>query len=115
MLAAQPTLPLTRLVYVSMLSGGVTSADVDAIVAQSRRANEARGITGMLAVDDGRICQILEGPSEAVGGLFETIQRDARHFDIIDLVSTPIDARHFGEWGMARRRMVDVVALAFTL
>jgi hypothetical protein len=114
-IAAQPDPMLIRLVYVSVLSPGLTHDDVDALVAHSHRSNVRRGITGLMALDDGRVCQILEGPGVEVLQLFAKIRTDKRHRDVIDLATTFIDRRHFGEWGMARRRMVDVVTLAFTI
>ena len=113
--AAKPDPMLVRLVYVSTLSPGLTSDDVDALVAHSRAANVRRDITGLMAVDDGRVCHILEGPAVEVVELFAKIRTDKRHRDVVDLATTFIDRRHFGQWGMARRRMIDVVTLAFTI
>lgn len=105
---------LLRLVYVSTLADGVDRAEVDRIVAHSHGANGRREVTGMLALDEDRVCQILEGPEAEVDALFDLIRRDARHEGVVMLDRRPVEERRFGKWGMARRRMVDVVTLAFT-
>jgi hypothetical protein len=105
---------LLRLVYVSTLADGVGRPEVDRIVEHSQAANGGRDVTGMLALDENRVCQILEGPEEAVDALYERIRHDPRHEGVVTLDRRPIAVRHFGRWGMTRRRMVDVVTLAFT-
>lgn len=104
-----------RLVYVSNLSDDVSHENLDAIVDQSRVRNERTGVTGMLAVDDRRVLQILEGPPEAVQRLYEHIRNDTRHHEVVEIDRRTVDTRHFGSWGMVRRSMVDVVMLAMTL
>lgn len=104
-----------RLVYVSNLSDDVSHENLDAIVERSRARNERTGVTGILAVDDRRVLQILEGPPDAVQGLYERILNDGRHHEVVEIDRRIVDARHFGSWGMVRRSMVDVVMLAMTL
>lgn len=104
-----------RLVYISTLSAGVGRNEVDRIVAHSAEANDRRGITGLLALDEDRVCQVLEGPGQEIEKLFETIRGDRRHRDVVMLDCREVDTPHFGRWGMARRRMVDIVTLALTI
>ncbi len=104
-----------RLAYVSNLSDDVSQENLDAIVAFSRLRNEEDGITGMLAVDGRRVLQILEGPGEAVGRLYDRIRADGRHHEVVEIDRRMVEHRHFGDWGMVRRSMVDVVVLAMTL
>lgn len=82
---------------------------------RARDENVRRGITRLMALDEGRKCKILEGPGVEVVQLFAKIRADQRHRDVIEVVTTPIDQRHFGERDMAQRRMVDVVSLAFAI
>ncbi|MBB3953006.1 BLUF domain-containing protein [Aureimonas jatrophae] len=60
---------LVRLVYSSSIAPGVTAQAVTDIVRVSTERNRASGITGMLALDGTRVCQILEGPHDTVVAL----------------------------------------------
>ena len=104
-----------RVVYVSTLQPHVTEDGLEELVGKAAVFNKAHGITGMLAFEGRRVCQILEGPQAAVEALFRSIRRDPRHFGVVELVHAPIDAPTFEAWGMVRRPMIDMVTLAFTL
>jgi hypothetical protein len=101
---------LIRLAYTSTFRPHVTDADVDEITSKAAAFNKQHSITGILAVEGERVCQILEGPKEAVERLFASIQRDERHYGVVEL-----DKPGFEDWGMVRRPMVDIVTLAFSL
>jgi hypothetical protein len=47
--------------------------------------------------------------------LFASIQRDERHYGVVELDVSAIDKPGFEDWGMVRRPMVDIVTLAFSL
>ncbi len=65
------------------------------------RSNNARaGITGILLYHDGNFVQALEGPRQAVEGLFARIHRDPAHEGIIATVAMPIKRRQFADWSM---------------
>lgn len=102
-----------RIVYVSTLEQHVTEAELAALVDQAAAFNTSHGITGILAVEDRRVCQILEGPDAAVDALFASIKRDDRHSGIVELVRHGIDATTFDDWGMVRRGMLDIVVAAY--
>lgn len=104
-----------RIVYASTLKPGLTDEDLAGLVDRAAAFNAAQGITGMMAVEDGRVCQILEGPDTELQALFSSIRRDPRHFGVTELVHVPIDRTTFEEWGMVRRPMADMVIVAFTL
>lgn len=93
------------LVYVSKAAGsaagGDVGAEVEAILAASRRKNPACGVTGALLVTEGRFVQALEGEREAVQSTFDRIALDPRHEDIEVLSSQYSDRPRFTEWSMA--------------
>jgi hypothetical protein len=62
------------LVYCSQVTPGVDSADVDAIIAASRRRNAVLGITGILVFGSGVFFQWIEGPKAEVMQLVELIE-----------------------------------------
>lgn len=104
-----------RIVYVSTLEPHVTEAGIAELVDKAAAFNKAHGITGILAFEDRRVCQVLEGPEAQVEALFRSIQKDPRHAGVTEIVHVPIDAVTFEEWGMVRRPMIDMVMTAFSL
>jgi hypothetical protein len=103
---------LTRIAYISTLRPLVTGADLDILVDRAAALNKEHGITGILAIDGDRVCQILEGPTVAVDMLYASIEKDPRHFDVIQLEHRAIHASGFEDWGMIRKQMVDIVVYA---
>jgi hypothetical protein len=64
-------------------------------------ANEAAEITGALLFSDTNFAQVLEGPRDAVERLYETLNTDVRHKDLLLLQTEPLAARQFPQWSMA--------------
>ncbi|MBL6082223.1 BLUF domain-containing protein [Belnapia sp. T18] len=97
--------PFYRLAYFSrnMVVGPfeMQDAEVQRILAASRRNNTVAEVTGALLFNGRCFAQILEGPLDAVETTFERIQRDQRHSDITVLELTPVTLRSFATWSMA--------------
>lgn len=70
---------LHELLYCSVLAQNQMPTVVGQIVAQARRHNTERGITGLLVFDGIHFCQHIEGPREAVLALLERLRQDPRH------------------------------------
>jgi hypothetical protein len=95
---------LYRLAYYSLnaLPGDRdAAAEVQRILAASRRNNARARITGALLFTRGRFAQILEGDYAAVERVFETIQNDERHTGVVPLQFEAVPERGFGPWSMA--------------
>ncbi len=96
---------LYRLVYCSRNRIQGSTADVAAqlqdILASSRRNNPRLGITGALLYNAGNFAQALEGSLDAISQTFERIQRDDRHSEVVVVESGVAEERHFPEWSMA--------------
>lgn len=90
-----------QLVYISTAVPGLTPADVDAILAASRRNNRRDGISGLLVHDGKRFLQVLEGTAPLVNAAFIRIKADSRHRAAVMLSARDVDGRQFGEWDMA--------------
>lgn len=104
-----------RLVYTSTFKPHISDTDIAALVDKAAAFNKQHGITGVLAVEGLRVCQILEGPEAAVDTLFASIRNDSRHGSINLLDKREIQKSHFQDWGMVRRPMIDIVTLAFAI
>jgi len=83
--------------------------EVSRILMHSRRNNRARGIGGVLHFGEGRFFQYLEGPADAVDGLFAKICRDRRHHDVRRLTRRSVGSRRFENWSMKFVAIEDVV------
>ncbi|WP_426038887.1 BLUF domain-containing protein [Brevundimonas sp. DC300-4] len=77
-------------------------AELDAIFKVSRRNNNLDGITGALALPDGKFVQSIEGEKSKVGLLMKRIRADNRHEDVTVLGEWEVQARLFRGWDMAR-------------
>ncbi len=91
---------LLRLVYSSRATKEMSFNRVLTIIAKSRSANKARGVTGMLVYDRGVFLQVLEGPTETVQTLYASIARDPRHQELKVLLQEPTATRLFSGWSM---------------
>ncbi|WP_396594904.1 BLUF domain-containing protein [Brevundimonas sp. R86498] len=92
---------LERLVYRSdAVPASDGPVDLSAIVSTSVRNNGRRKITGALAHESGTFVQVLEGDTETLTALMETIELDARHRNVRVLARWPVQAQLFLGWAM---------------
>ena len=91
---------MLSLTYVSSATDLLSTEELVDLLAQSRAANERRGITGMLLYRDGNILQCLEGPEDAVRSAYDVISRDPRHRGVLVLVEEQVAERSFADWSM---------------
>lgn len=90
-----------EIVYTSLATRDLEQAELTALLDHARRANQARGITGMMIYRKREFLQLLEGEQAEVQALYERIARDGRHHQIAKIWDGPITARSFGDWEMA--------------
>jgi hypothetical protein len=96
---------LHRLVYYSrnciVATPAQTVEEINHILATARINNSEAGITGALFFNSELFAQALEGPLPEVERIFEKIQRDPRHSDVVVIQSGKADSRNFPQWSMA--------------
>lgn len=95
---------LVRLLYASR-AVDASPATVTGILESARAHNHASGVTGILVYGGGVFMQAIEGGRQTISDLYGTIQRDARHQDVVLLHYEEIIERRFGAWTMG---LVDV-------
>lgn len=91
---------LKYLVYVSKESRKLNQTDLDEILAASQNYNDANKVSGILLYVEGRFFQVLEGPSDEVDLLFQTISKDPRHYESTIVAQGDLDKRFFEGWNM---------------
>jgi hypothetical protein len=98
---------LVRLLYASRAAESDAAA-IEAILSQSRQFNPTCGITGILCYGGGIFLQALEGGRTAVNTLYNHIQKDPRHKDVVLLSYEEITERRFGGWTMGQVNVAKV-------
>jgi hypothetical protein len=92
----------TQLCYWSrtVCDGYASDTDLHDILSEARFRNQRERITGGLLSGAGWFAQVLEGSPEAVQSLAASIQRDARHHDMVTLPGCTVAERAFPDWSM---------------
>ena len=91
---------LLQLVYVSAAAVEFTDEDLYRLLSVARENNEKLDVTGVLLFKDNTFFQVLEGDPEVVQALYDKIELDPRHNNVLLLASRSIDLRNFGQWSM---------------
>ncbi|GAB2578153.1 BLUF domain-containing protein [Microlunatus antarcticus] len=92
-------------VYVSVAAEPWDQADLTALLAQSRTANAAVDVTGLLLYRDDVFMQVLEGEEEVVRALYRRIAADPRHHDVANIWVAHAPRRRFPDWSMGFRHL----------
>lgn len=100
---------LHQLTYISSALPTISLADVEAILATSRRRNHRAEITGLLVFDGKRFLQVIEGPYMAIETTFTQIAGDRRHRALVKLATRSVEAREFGNWSMASHVVAPLI------
>lgn len=92
---------MVQCIYCSKSVDTQLSADeLESILDQSRVNNERIDVTGMLLYESGAFFQVLEGDRNVVEELYQRLEGDERHQNVIKLIVEPIEERNFGTWSM---------------
>ena len=91
---------LSTLIYRSHISDHVLPDHLDYMISHASSKNENASVTGILLFDGMHFFQLLEGPEQAISGIFATICKDPRHHNIVKLMHDYAPARRFGKVGM---------------
>ena len=89
------------LVYTSEETWRMSRQDLLLILSQSRKNNEAWGITGLLVYHAGRFLQVLEGSEDNVMDLYKNINDDSRNKNVTTILNDEVSERNFPDWTMA--------------
>ena len=92
---------LYQIMYISSATGAVSPSQCATIAQAASQRNSGEDVTGLLLYNGKRFLQVLEGPKDNVERIYNRIGLDDRHRGLVMLRKQEIDAREFGEWGMA--------------
>ena len=91
---------LIRCLYASRAANTAGEDARQAILAQSRKNNPERGITGLLCFGQDVFIQVLEGARDEVCALYNELVQDERHTHVRMLIFEEISERLFSNWKM---------------
>lgn len=92
--------PLFHLGYVSTETGDMGTQGMIELMAEARRINTERDITGLLLHREKSFYQVLEGTEVEVRRTFASIEKDERHTAVDVLFDGEIEEREFADWRM---------------
>ena len=84
--------------YVSTASPELSEDDIKKLLETSKRANIENSISGIFIYADGNFFQIIEGEAQKIKALYQTIEQDSRHFNLIKLLDKKIEAFSFASY-----------------
>ena len=92
---------ISTLIYRSRLKHSFDASKLCELVCVSQSRNAALKISGILLFDGTHFLQVLEGPLDNVNSLYDKINHDARHDNVVELMRDYAPKRHFEDLGMA--------------
>lgn len=91
---------LIHLIYCSASVKPMGYSELGHILQRARENNLKNNITGILLYSEGSFLQVLEGSSNSVEQIFQSICSDRRHDNITMIIREPIASRTFADWTM---------------
>jgi methanogenic corrinoid protein MtbC1 len=91
---------ISTLTYQSRATKQPTSIELYGLLRKAKARNECADVTGMLVFKDARFFQWLEGPSDGLDAIWNSIQNDPRHKEIELLSRDSAQQRLFSQWDM---------------
>lgn len=83
------------LCYVSTAAQSLSTSEIENLLESSSNKNNFENITGILLFSNGNFFQVIEGDKAPVQALFEKIQQDKRHYDLITIFKREIESQKF--------------------
>lgn len=78
------------IVYVSSATKDLKESEIKTILEQSVAWNNRHGLTGILLFSEGNFFQVLEGEESVIKDLFESIKKDPRHHNVLQIFGKEI-------------------------
>lgn len=91
---------LATLIYRSRLHYALDPSQLTQLAHRASLRNTELNVTGVLLFDGMQFMQVLEGPVSAVNAVFERINRDPRHGEVVELMRDFAPNRRFLDHGL---------------
>ncbi|GAB7086850.1 BLUF domain-containing protein [Marinifilum fragile] len=96
---------LIHIVYVSFSKNQLSELELDELLSEIRPKNLKQGVTGLLLYNDEIFIQVIEGKSDTIHDLYDRLQKDKRHTNIVKILEERIDQRSFPNWSMGYQKL----------
>ncbi|WP_087024816.1 BLUF domain-containing protein [Thaumasiovibrio subtropicus] len=104
---------IERIVYISKSQVRFSQRELDMMLVEFRKKNQAEGISGVLLYSGETFIQLFEGEATSVARLWLRIKADCRHEEIVLLERSVSQKRIFGGWAMGFVRVSPQVSEGF--
>ena len=91
---------LSMIAYRSRATSAPTDAALQHLLEMAQARNSALGLTGVLLYENGHYFQWLEGPTDSLRAVWDSIARDRRHHQVVVLREEPLSERVFEGWDL---------------
>ena len=91
---------LVQIVYASAALVPFNDQELETLLERARLNNASLDVSGLLLFKDNTFFQVLEGEPNAVSALYDKIELDSRHGNVLLLTKREIEERNFGDWSM---------------
>ncbi|NOU60890.1 BLUF domain-containing protein [Marinifilum caeruleilacunae] len=96
---------LIHIVYVSFSRFKLSELELDQLLAEIRPKNLANGVTGLLLYNDEIFIQVIEGEQDTINSLYDRLEKDRRHTNIVKILEEEIKQRSFPDWSMGYHKL----------
>ena len=96
---------LIHIVYVSFSRNKLSEVELDELLSEIRPKNLTNDVTGLLLYNDEIFIQIIEGTRKVIDNLYENLQNDSRHINIVKILEENICQRSFPNWSMGYQKL----------
>ena len=96
---------MIHLIYISSATSWPTKNDLKELLEQSRSRNLKQNITGLLLYNNAIYMQVLEGSTDDVHAIYDSIQKDPRNNGVVKLIEEDIVQRDFPDWNMGFKNL----------
>lgn len=97
-----------RVMYMSVSTKDFSDEELERLLVNAEKSNRERNVTGLLIIKGRTFLQCLEGKKEDVEFIYNKIQNDYRHKDIIDLIQEDASERYFPNWSMGYKNIKNL-------
>lgn len=97
-----------RLMYMSTAVYDFSNQELEELLEKSRKNNKEKNVSGLLIVKGRTFIQCLEGGKESVLSIYEKIEKDERHRDLIELIEENATERYFPNWDMGYKNIKNL-------
>jgi hypothetical protein len=90
---------------VSFANKSLTEKELESLLTEIRKKNAQQNVTGLLLYNDLNFIQVIEGTKKTIHKVFNSIEQDSRHTNVVKLLEEPIKKRAFPDWSMGYRKL----------